>query len=127
MGIQYEWDDPDKQDLMVFMIASPFSWEEYDAITDSVFVSLGQKPYPIATIVDVSNLHKLPPSNPLPHLQRVNQMMTKNVYASVVVGAARPVRLFMNVITGVYPHARGITWFAESMDAARTIIAKERP
>ena len=125
MGIHFTWDDPNRQDALLIVIQHPWTWQEYDDSADQAFALLAQQQHPVANIVDVTRAGKLPLGNPLPHLRHVYRMMPANMTASVVVGASPSIRLFVNVLTGIYPRAKSLAHFTTTMEEARAIIKEQ--
>src|SRR5690348_6382305 len=106
MGIRFEWDDPNRKEIMLFLVRRPWTWEEYDEIADQAFAVLAQQSHPVATIVDVTQGGKLPLGSPMPHLRRVYRLMPPTLTVSVVVGGPPAIRLFINVLASIYPRAK---------------------
>jgi hypothetical protein len=125
MGIHFTWDDLARQDILLFVIQTPWTWQEYDDAADEAFALLAQQQQPVANIVDATQAGKLPPGNPLPHLRHVYRLMPNNMTASVVVGASPTVRLFINVLGGIYPRAKSLAYFAATIQEARAIIKEQ--
>ena len=125
MGIYFKWDNPDRQDILLFVIQTPWTWQEYDDAATQAFALLAQQQHPVANIVEATHAGRLPPGNPLPHLRRVYQQMPPNMTASVVVGASPTIRLFVNVLTGIYPRAKRLARFTATIDEARAIINEQ--
>src|SRR5215470_14956254 len=83
VGIRTEWADSNHQ-RYVFTIEAPWPWQEYRAIADQAFSDFRQVAHPIATIVDVSQIKKLPQGDVLSNLQYIESQMPSNVVASVI-------------------------------------------
>jgi hypothetical protein len=123
MGIQYDWTDRD-QGIVLFTIESPWTWDEYREVADSAFGVISKIRNPIATIVDVRRVGKLPPGRPLEELKRIEAQMPENVFASVVVGAPYIVMSFMNILMQMRPRANSVALFAGSIAEAQALIEK---
>ena len=123
MGIRSDWSD-DRQQLMIITIQSPWTWEEFRSMANQAFVEIQSTDHPVATIMDVSQIGKLPSGNFLGHLQFVDSSMPKNVFASVLVGAPYVVTSFMNILTRIRPTAKEIAFFATSFDEAKALVER---
>jgi hypothetical protein len=121
VGIRAEWADANHQ-IYLFTIEIPWTWQEYRATADQAFGDIGQVDHPTATIVDVSQIKKLPQGDVLSNLQYIESLMPSNVVASVIVGAPYIVTAFMNVLTRLRPKAKRIALFARTMEEANTLI-----
>lgn len=125
MGIHSEWADASHQ-IMISTFQPPWTWEEFHNSANNTFSQIRDLGYPAATIIDVNRIGRLPAGNLLNELQYIDSMMPPNVFASVIVGAPYVVSAFMNILTRIRPRAKAITYFANSIDEAKTLIQKRQ-
>lgn len=124
MGVRYEWLDETVLILKVYL-ETPWSWTEYHEITRLTLPIMKDSQRPCATIVNALKMGALPrDGNPIRIMMNVVKNMPDNIFASVVVGAPYPVKVFMNAIIKVQPRAGRTAFFAETMDEAYAVVQK---
>ena len=121
MGIRAEWTDSSHQ-IHQFSIEVPWTLLELRMVTDQAFSEIRNEAHPVATIVDVSRIKKLPQGDFLGHLQYTDSQMPSNVYVSVVVGAPYIITAFMNVLMRLRPNAKRSALFSRTLEEAHTLI-----
>jgi hypothetical protein len=121
MGCRYEWAD-NSHLIMHIYLEAPWTWEEFDGITNGIFDNIRQTGKPCATAVDVSKIGRIPSGNPLVHLGNIDKLMPENVFASAVVGAPYIATTFMDILIRARPRARRIALFAKTMSEAHEKI-----
>lgn len=125
MGIRVEVDSAD-QDIYHINFDVNWTWEDFDASVDEMTEYAQNLPYPVALIVDVSRVGRLPKGNILMHLRRTDMMLSNNVKLSVLVNAPHAVTTFMSILMRVRPRAKSITRYARSFEEARTLVSEWR-
>ena len=125
MGIRYQLAEPD-QGICYVTLEAPWTWAEFDAIVDDLRARINAIPHPVATIVDVTQVGRLPTGNVLMHLRRTDEMMPKNIDLSIMVNAPYAVTTFMSILMRVRPHVKTMTRYAHSVDEARAMVAEFR-
>ncbi len=124
MGVRFEWANSDHV-LMCCYIEQPWTWEEYQVLLDSMVAEVRQQPHPVATLVEVTRMKTFPKSgNVMQNLQRIDNLIPDNVFASVIVGAPHVASTFLNVLMQIRPKAKRITIFANSIEEAYQILAQ---
>lgn len=121
MGCRYEWAD-DSHLIMNITIEAPWTWEEYNDLTNELFPLVQSTGKPCATTVDVTNMGSIPKGNVLMQLTRAESMMPDNVFASALVGAPYAVTVFMDILMRIRPRARRLTLFARTLPEAHERI-----
>jgi hypothetical protein len=125
MGIQYQLAELD-QGICFIVFEAPWTWIEFDAMVDNLHTQISSIPHPVATIVDVTQVGRLPAGNVLMHLRRTDEMMPRNVDLSIMVNAPYAITTFMSILMRVRPHVKSMTRYANSVDEARAMIAEFR-
>jgi len=122
MGVRYEWADDTKL-IMNLYLEQPWTWKEYNAMTDEVMPVLRELNHPCATVVDVRRMGALPrDGNVLQILLGVERTMPENIFASVIVGAPYIITVFMNMLMKLRPRASRLALFANTMEEAHARI-----
>ena len=118
MGIRYEWADS-SQIIMNIYIEFPWTWKEYNEKISEVMPMLRDLGYPCATVVDTTQMQSIPKDGSIMQiLLNVDKSMPDNLFASVVVGTAFSIQVFMNILMKLRPRAKRMALFTETMDEA---------
>jgi hypothetical protein len=125
MAIHYQFAEPD-QGICYATFEAPWTWADYDATLDHIMDTIRAIPHPVATIVDLTQVGRLPVGNVLMHLRRTDEMMPNNVDLSVLVNAPYAVTTFMSILMRVRPHVKNTVRYTHSLDEARAIVAQFR-
>lgn len=125
MGIQFQLEEPDLT-ICYATFQAPWTWGEYDTTLDRMMERIRVLPHPVATVVDLTDVGRLPVGNVLMHLRRTDEMMPENIDISVLVNAPYAVTTFMSILMRVRPHVRTMTRYARSLDEARALVAEFR-
>lgn len=125
MGIHYQLSEPD-QGICYITFESPWTWQEFTKMVDDLLVLISAVPHPVAAIVDVTHIGRLPAGNVLMHLRRTDEMMPENVDLSILVNPSYAVTTFMSILMRVRPRAQTLTRYARSLDEARAMVAEFR-
>jgi hypothetical protein len=125
MGLSYQLAEPD-QGICYITFEAPWTWAEYDVMVDDLLELISAVPHPVATIVDVTQIGRLPVGNVLMHLRRTDEMMPKNVDISIMVNAPYAVTTFMSILMRVRPHVKAMTQYARSVEEAKEMVAQFR-
>jgi hypothetical protein len=124
MGVRYEWADEDVLILKVYL-ETPWTWAEYHEITRLTLPIMRDSQRPCATVVNAVKIGALPKDgNVIRIMMNVVKEMPDNIFASVVVGAPYPVKVFMNAVIKVQPRGGRTAFFAETMEDAYAIVHK---
>ena len=122
MGVRYAWAD-ERQIIMNVYLEHPWTWKEYLAMMDILLPLLRGTNHPCATIVDCTNIGRLPSDgNVLSILMNVEKSMPPNVFASVIVAAPYGVGVFMNMLMKMRPRAKVLALFTKTASEAETKI-----
>jgi hypothetical protein len=128
MGVSVQWDDAEKT-ILRYDYGGKWTVEElYAAASEAKkLIEVEGTQHKIAVIINMQNSSALPASA-MTHGKRLMTMPLPNVDFQVVVGANMFVRTLANTATKVYGQfGRKITTqFAQTMDEARSVIAKQR-
>jgi hypothetical protein len=119
MGIHFQMEEPE-QDICLVTFQAPWTWAEFDAMVDTLNERIAAIPHPVATIVDMADVGRLPGGNILMHLRRTEMLMPQNVDMSVMVNASYAVTTFMSILMRVRPRVKDMT------REARAVIAEYR-
>lgn len=125
MGLHYQLSAPD-QEICYITFEAPWTWDEYDVMVDNLLECISAIPRPVATIVDVTHMGKLPSGNVLMHLRRTDEMMPENVDLCIIVNASYAVTTFMSILMRVRPHVKDMLRYAASLDKAKAILEEFR-
>ena len=125
MGVNAGWADASQQ-IMICEVIAPWTWPEYRSTAEEMFDQIRLLNHPVATLIDVKRVGKLPPGNLLKELQYIEAILPANVFASVIVGAPYVVTSFMNILTRIRPKAKAIALYANSVDEAITMVQARR-
>lgn len=123
MGCRHEWADEDRL-IKHLYLESPWTWDEYDQVAKDVYTELGAEKRPVATVVDISRMGRLPPGNAIAHLNLVERLIPDNMFVTVLVGAPHIAVVFMNIMMKLRPKAKNLTVFANTIAEAHEIVYK---
>lgn len=121
MGCRHEWADEDHL-IKHLYLESPWTWDEYDKAAKDVYTELAVEKRPVATVVDISKMGRLPTGNAIAHLNLVERLIPDNMFVTVLVGAPHIATVFMNIMMKLRPKAKNLTVFANSIEEAHEIV-----
>lgn len=125
MGIHFQMETAD-EGYCYITFEPPWTWAQFDAMVDTLNKRIQAIQHPVATIVDVTHVGRLPTGNILMHLRRAEMFMPENVDISVMVNAPYAVTTFMSILMRVRPHVKAMTRYAGSLEEARAVVAEHR-
>jgi len=118
MGVKYEWADK-SQIIMNIYIEHPWTWKEYNITIAEVMPMLRDLAYPCATVVDTTQMKAIPKDGSIMQvLLNVEKSMPDNLFASVVVGRAFSIQVFMNILMKLRPRVQRMALFTDTMEEA---------
>lgn len=123
MGCRHEWADEDRL-IKHLYLESPWTWDEYDQAAKDAYAELRAENRPVATVVDVSRMGRLPSGNVIAHLNMVERLIPDNMFITVLVGAPHIATVFMNIMMKLRPKAKNLTVFADSIAEAHELVYK---
>ena len=124
MGVRYGWADIN-QIIMNIYLEYPWTWKEYNIAIAEVMPMLGDLAYPCATVVDTTQMKSIPKDASIMQvLLNVEKSMPDNLFASVVVGTAFSIQVFMNILMKLRPRAQRMALFTDTMEEAYVKIAE---
>jgi len=104
---------------MNIYIEFPWTWAEYSEEISKVMPMLKELDYPCATVVDTTNMRAIPKDgNIIQVLIGVDKAMPDNLFASVIVGRAYSIQVFMNTLMRMRPQAKRVALFTDTMEEA---------
>jgi hypothetical protein len=123
MGVTYRWHNPS---VILITVEAPWEWDEYIRVVKQLFDEAKQVNGLVATIDDITRMGPLPSGSALSYLERINKITPENIDASVILGAPYIARTLMSIFLRLSPQAARITFFANSVDEAVTLIEGRR-
>ena len=123
MGLRYEWDDDSHVTMNLYMEA-PWTWEEFQEVSRTVYGMIGKLNHPCATVVNIEKMGQIPKGNVLAHLQQLDRIIPPNVVVSVMVGVPYAATVFMSMLNKIRPSTQRITAFVRTTEEARELVQK---
>lgn len=126
MPVNVDWDNPNHTTIC-YTFRGNWTWDDFHAILAESEALWESVSHTIDIIVDVAETD-LPPGNPMPHLQVLQEKYSKpNVGNTVIVGVRGIFRVLADAFVRLFNQtARGKFFFADSIEEARTILQDQR-
>lgn len=126
MPVTVDWDNPN-QTTLCYTFRGRWTWDDFHAIVDESETFWESVSHPVDIIVDVAETD-LPPGDPLPHLQMLQEKYRKpNVGHTVIIGVRGIFRVLADAFVSLFNQtAAGKFFFADSIEEARTILQDQR-
>lgn len=121
MGCRHDWGDEDHL-IKHLYLEFPWTWDEYDLAAKTVYTELAAEKRPVATVVDISKMGRLPTGNAIAHLNLVERLIPDNMFVTVLVGAPHIAVVFMNIMMKLRPKAKKLTVFADTIAEAHEMV-----
>ena len=125
MSIQVDWDDAGKT-LICVTFNGPYSWPEYDAVTDQIADMMKSSMHSVDVIIMLDKNTPPPQGDAMQHFRRTQNAMPGNLNLLVTVGAANA---FTRILFATLIKVRRIkvnSYLAGTEEEARAIIAQHR-
>jgi hypothetical protein len=127
MPILVRWDDDEHLNIH-WTFAFPWMWNDLLGVIElEIFPMIDPVPYIVHHIVDISDSGL--PRDTLYNMRRIASHIRTNPRGKgmvVFIGANTIIRGLATVFIRLYPHLSNETHFVDSLEAARTLIARRR-
>ncbi len=126
MGVQVQWDNPQKT-ILRYDFTGRWTWDEFYAAYNIAKILLSTTPHKVYFILhpldDISRRHT--PPNAMSHMISIWRRTAPNAGKTVSVGGSMFSRTLFGMASKVNPKIAEMHAFAPSLDEARALLAKE--
>ncbi|MBN1966639.1 MAG: hypothetical protein JW910_18450 [Anaerolineae bacterium] len=123
MPVTVVWDD-ETHTCVRYVFTERWTWAEFHGPIDEANVMIRTQPHPVGIIADLLESDPLPAKG-LPTLKYMAAITPENACAFVIVGAGGFIQAIARVFTRVYPGLGLLPLFADTLEAARAIVAEK--